>query len=323
MVRDGTLSQEEIDALLMGQEDPYIKLRKIEKPMTDILSQDEIDQLLSAISDDKTGGKWEDWTGLERKKVKIYDFKRPDTFSKEQIQVISSISETYSRLTEVVLLSKLKTKISLHLSSVSQLCFDEFLRSIPNPCLISVVDATPLKGSVFMEMDPTISSLFIDLVCGGRGKKYKMERAHTDSELSILEGLIVPMLGNLRESWSKILDLRPRLASVETDPSLCRIYPSNEMGILVTIEVSLCKEDSFMNIFFPESTLREIKNKLTYETYYNPEESYKRSSPIVETISHDCLIKYKDEPLIINSELASLKKGDLIFLKSRDMEIVI
>lgn len=322
---DGSLSQEEINALLMDQDEPFIRLKKLEKPMTDILSQDEIDQLLSAISSGDSKEDWSDhWSSSDfKKKVKIYDFKRPDTFSKQQIRIILNIAETYSRLMSVSLLSKLKTEVNMYVSSVCQLSFEEFLRSIPNPCLISIVDADPLKGSLFVEIDPSISNLFIDLSCGGHGKKYESKRAHSDAEISILEGFIVHMLGNMREAWSKILDLRPRLSFVESDPSLCKILHPLEMGVLLTLEIRLCEEESFINIFFPESTLREIKDKLTYETYFRAEESDRDFSPFIGQLSHNCLVKYKDEPLILNSELSLLKKGDFIPLNSKEIEIVL
>ena len=51
--------------------------------MTDVLSQDEIDQLLNAINTGQS--ETDDYKAVsDTRKIKIYDFKRPDKFSKEQ-----------------------------------------------------------------------------------------------------------------------------------------------------------------------------------------------------------------------------------------------
>jgi len=48
----------------------------------EILSQDEIDQLLNAISSDGNNGEETSPSNYSSRRIKIYDFKRPDRFSK-------------------------------------------------------------------------------------------------------------------------------------------------------------------------------------------------------------------------------------------------
>ena len=66
--------------------------------MTEVLSQDEIDQLLNALTSGEVDA--EDMSkSQDQRKIKLYDFKRPDKFSKDQIRTISMIHETFARLT--------------------------------------------------------------------------------------------------------------------------------------------------------------------------------------------------------------------------------
>ena len=66
--------------------------------MTEILSQDEIDALLTAISTGEVDTT--DYSAAkEQRKVKIYDFRRPDKFSKDQIRTLQMMHETFARLT--------------------------------------------------------------------------------------------------------------------------------------------------------------------------------------------------------------------------------
>ena len=54
--------------------------------MNEVLSQDEIDQLLSAINSGDSDV--DDFKPVNSaRKIKIYDFKRPDKFSKETLKI--------------------------------------------------------------------------------------------------------------------------------------------------------------------------------------------------------------------------------------------
>lgn len=85
--------------------------------MTEVLSQDEIDQLLTAIS---TGDiEPEDTRQVaERKNIRIWDFRRPDKFSKEQIRTVSFMHETFARLTTTSLATQLRSMVHVHVASV-------------------------------------------------------------------------------------------------------------------------------------------------------------------------------------------------------------
>ena len=88
--------------------------------MNEVLSQDEIDQLLQAISSGDT--ETDDFKPVnDTRKIKIYDFKRPDKFSKEQIRTVSIMHETFARLTTTSLSAQLRTMVHVHVDSVDQL----------------------------------------------------------------------------------------------------------------------------------------------------------------------------------------------------------
>ncbi|MGQ2869033.1 flagellar motor switch protein FliM, partial [Leptospira santarosai] len=143
--------------------------------MTEILSQDEIDALLSAISSGEVSES--DYTSVsEQKKVKIYDFKRPDKFSKDQIRTLQMMHETFARLATTGLSAQLRALVSVHVASVDQLTYEEFIRSIPNPTTLAVINMDPLRGSAILEIDPSISFTIIDRLFGGKGEQAKISR---------------------------------------------------------------------------------------------------------------------------------------------------
>jgi len=236
--------------------------------MTEILSQDEIDALLSAISSGEVDV--EDYGPVgEQKKVKIYDFRRPDKFSKDQIRTLQMMHETFARLTTTALSAQLRALVGVHVGSVDQLTYEEFIRSIPNPTTLAVVNMDPLRGSAVLEIDPSITFTIIDRLFGGPGEPTKITRELSDIELSVMEGIIVRILGNLREAWSTVIDLRPRLGNIETNPQFAQIVPPSDMVVLITLETKVGDVEGMTNLCIPYITIEPIITKLSAQYWYS------------------------------------------------------
>ncbi len=242
--------------------------------MNEVLSQDEIDQLLQAISSGEP--EVEDYTPVnDTRKIKIYDFKRPDKFSKEQIRTVSIMHETFARLTTTSLSAQLRSMVQVHVASVDQLTYEEFIRSIPTPTTLAVINMDPLKGNAILEIDPAITFSMIDRLFGGTGQGTKVQRDLTDIEQSVMEGIIVRILANMREAWTQVIDLRPRLGQIETNPQFAQIVPPSEMVVLVTLETKVGEEEGMMNFCIPYITIEPIISKLSSQFWFS---SVRRSS---------------------------------------------
>ncbi|MFC1669097.1 flagellar motor switch protein FliM [Spirochaetota bacterium] len=236
--------------------------------MTEILSQDEIDALLTAISTGEVDAT--DYSAAkEQKKVKIYDFRRPDKFSKDHIRTLQMMHETFARLTTTALSAQLRALVSVHVASVDQLTYEEFIRSIPNPTTLAVINMDPLKGSAVLEIDPSITFTIIDKLFGGLGEASKISRELTDIELSVMESIIVRILGNLREAWSNVIDLRPRLGNIETNPQFAQIVPPNDMVVLITLETKVGDVEGMTNLCIPYISIEPIISKLSAQYMYS------------------------------------------------------
>src|SRR5574344_1580237 len=237
--------------------------------MNEVLSQDEIDQLLTAISsgDSETD---EFKPVSSTRKIKIYDFKRPDKFSKEQLRTVSNLHETFARLTTTSLSAQLRSLVHVHVASVDQLTYEEFIRSIPAPTTLAVINMDPLKGNAVLEIDPAITFCMIDRLFGGKGAiNGNKNRDLTDIETAVMDGIIVRILANMREAWTQVIDLRPRLSQIETNPQFAQIVPPSEMVVLVTLETKVGDEEGMMNFCIPYLTIEPIISKLSSQFWYS------------------------------------------------------
>lgn len=292
--------------------------------MNEVLSQDEIDQLLTAISsgDVETDDLAQP---TESRKIKIYDFKRPDKFSKEQIRTVSIMHETFARLTTTALSAQLRSLVQVHVASVDQLTYEEFIRSIPNPTTLGVINMDPLKGSAILEVDPAITFSIIDRLFGGKGEGTKVSRDLTDIENSVMEGIIVRILGNMREAWSQVIDLRPRLGQIETNPQFAQIVPPTEMVVLVTLETKVGEVEGMMNFCIPYLTIEPIISKLSAQYWYS---SVRRGATTenlnilrdrLATIAVPLIVEIGSMDLTVR-EVLGMQLGDVVRLQTANIQ---
>ena len=111
---------------------------------------------------------------------------------------------------------------------------------------------------------------------GGRGvTSGNKNRDLTDIEQSVMEGIIVRILANMREAWTQVIDLRPRLGQIETNPQFAQIVPPSEMVVLITLETKVGDEEGMMNFCIPYLTIEPIISKLSSQFWFS---SVRRSS---------------------------------------------
>ncbi|WBG15624.1 flagellar motor switch protein FliM, partial [Treponema pallidum] len=240
-------------------------------------------------------------------------------FSKEQMRTLSLMHETFARLTTTSLSAQLRSMVHVHVASVDQLTYEEFIRSIPTPSTLAVITMDPLKGNAVLEVDPSITFSIIDRLFGGTGQAAKVQRDLTDIENSVMEGVIVRILANVRESWTQVIDLRPRLGQIETNPQFAQIVPPSEMVVLVTLETKVGEEEGMMNFCIPYITIEPIISKLSSQFWFS---SVRRSSTTqymgvlrdkLSTVDMDVVAEVGSLRLSVR-DILGLRVGDIIRL---------
>src|SRR3981081_150370 len=142
--------------------------------MSKTLSQWEIDALLNSIGNDDSTTSGAGAVGtlpmMPERSIKLYDFRRPDRFSKEHIRAIQNIHETFARVTASSLSSYLRSATTVSLSSIEQVVYDEYIHQLPNPTLVNLVELQPLAGRIVVEMNMTLGLSMLDRMMGGPGQ---------------------------------------------------------------------------------------------------------------------------------------------------------
>jgi flagellar motor switch protein FliM len=250
--------------------------------------------------------------------VKIYDFKKPDKFSKDQIRTVSIMHETWARLFTTSLSALLRSLVQVHVYSVDQLTYGEFICSVSNPTTLALVTMDPLKGSAILEIEPPVTFSLIDRLFGGEGESGEVSRDLTDIEQAVMEEVVTRALAGLRESWSRVVDLRPCLSGIETNPQFAQIVPPTEMIVLVTLEARINQAKAPINLCLPYLTIEPIIPKLSARYWYSRGTGATgRLSSRLPSLKVESEL-YFEAQLICLRDLAAVKKNMLIRLTDPD-----
>lgn len=235
--------------------------------MADVLSQGEIDALLSALTTGEMDA--EELLKLEsEKKVRVYDFKRALRFSKDQIRNLSRIHENYARLLTTNLSAKLRSLVQIQVASVEQVPYEEYVRSIPTMTFLNVIEPIPLNGRVLIEINPNIAYAMFDRVLGGHGMSFNKIDNLTEIETKILSGLFESMLASFAEAWTTVIEMEPITENIEVNPHFLQLVSPNETVVVISLSTSIANTTGLMTICLPHVVLEEILPKLTSHHWF-------------------------------------------------------
>jgi len=230
--------------------------------MGDVLSQAEIDALLSALSEGQVDAE-QIKTSKPQKRIRVYDFKRPNKFSKDQIHSLQNIHENYCRALTTYFSAHLHSVIEVKVLSIEQITYDEFIRSLPNPTILGIFSLSPLEGTLLLEISPTVAFTMVDRLLGGQGQTSEKNRDLTEIERTIIERRLTQMIGLIAEAWAEVYTLQPLFVALETNPQFTQIVAPNEMIVLVTLEVKVGDTVGMINVCLPYLVLEPILEKLS------------------------------------------------------------
>ncbi len=246
--------------------------------MADILSQDEIDALLDVVDDEGDTLLEEDETSLlPQRQVTLYDFKRPNRVSKEQLRAFRGIHDKMARSLASQISSIMRSIVEIQLHSVDQMTYGEFLMSLPNPTSFNVFSMKPLEGSGVLEINPSIAFPMLDRLLGGKGEPFEASREFSDIELNLFESILRTMMATLKEAWGPVSEVYPSIESKESSPNVVQIVAQNEIVVMVVMEIIIGHTSGMMNICYPVISLEPVLPKLASRDLMLNEKSSKKS----------------------------------------------
>ncbi len=297
--------------------------------MGEVLSQNEIDNLLAALSTGELDA--DQMQESEEKQVKIYDFNRPTKFSKEQLRTLEMIFEHYSRLVATNLPVYLRKNVQVTVASSETVTFSEFTNALANPVILGIINFAPLNGSILMDLATNLGYAILDRMLGGSGLPLEKSREFSEIELTIIQKILIMFTQLLRDPWKNVIEISPVMQRLETNPQFAQVIAPNDMIAIVTLNMKIGDVEGLMNICLPFITLEDVMDKLNTRFWFstmreNHDENYE--------MYIESLIRKTDIPIravlgrstISVNDFMNLQVGDYIRLDSKvdeDMNVYV
>jgi flagellar motor switch protein FliM len=302
--------------------------------VSNILSQDEVDALLDAVNAGSLSGASFDTPPAEEEApaepevpLSLYDFRRPDRVSKDQMRALQNLHEGYARQFSTSLTNFLRTFVETQLIGVDQLTYSEFVMSVSNPSCIYIFRMEPLDGLAIFEINPGLVFNIIDRLFGGLGRPLEINRELTMIEQNVINKIVLRGLDDLRTVWEQIGAFTPKIDSYETNPQFVQIAPPGETVILVTIEVRMPNASNLLSICFPYMMLESVINSLAVGNWTSAGQATPETREIMEQELNDVGLKLStvigNTKLTIR-DLLQLQRGDVICLdKPQNSDLIV
>ncbi len=297
--------------------------------MSEILTQEEIDSLLSAVTAGKVSGSAE--TAARRpQSVLPYDFRRPNRIAREQVRTLQILHDGFTRNLGSSLSAYLRSMVEVQLTSVEQLNYGEFMQAMAVPAVLGIFEMAPLKGGAVVDLNPTLIFPMIDRILGGPGRAVAQLRELTEIERALVTRIFRKLSGDLEQAWSQLGRFEFRLLNVETNPQFVQLTSPNDLVILITFDMQVGEVKSVLNLCLPFTTLEPVLPKLMTQRWFGtplPAAEGGTLSKEVDTHLRDTRLELRavlDEMRIPIGELTRLKTGDLLPLSwGSDLKVIV
>ncbi len=284
--------------------------------MAKILSQEEIDALLTTVT---SGESESDSQGFEDEKLRsvvAYDFKHPNRVSKDQIRTLENMHDNFAGHFGSALSTILRTIVDVDLVSVDQITYSEFIMSLVSPSCTYTFAAPPLDGVCLVDFNPTLIFSVIDRMFGGHGKILETERELTSIERSVITTLAKRLYNELTKSWEHLVAISVEQKSFETNPQFIQIVPPGETVVVISFQVKLFQSTGLLTICYPYVSLEPIITKLSAQNWID---ATKRKSAAAERQTNVNNVKRVDAEVAAVLLNTRIKMRDFLKLRVGDI----
>ena len=233
--------------------------------MGDILSQDEIDALLSATEADDPGGGggggadlgdmgggggMEDATA--QRIITSYDFKHPARVNKDQLRTLENLHDNFARLLSSTFSGAMRAVVDVDTAFVDQTTYAEFIMSLSNPSCSYQFTLGPTNGQAIIDFAMPVVFAFVDRIFGGKGSSQGVDaRQLSQIEMGVIAKIVKRVMEDLEATWEPILRVEISDIELETNPEFMQITATSEIVILLAFEVNSTNASGLVSLCYP------------------------------------------------------------------------
>ena len=265
----------------------------------------------------------DEFSDSEHKSYKLYNFRRPDKFSKDNLRALRDIHREFSKAISLVLSGYLRMRVEIEIVSVDQLTYEEFVRSMPSPISVGVFEFEPLSGQVLLGISFEVISCIVNRMLGGVGNIENQTRELTDIEKALAKKVINIIIKSLEDSWNTIIPVTGKFISLDDNYQSIQVATAGEIVALLTFEVQISgKHFGLFSLCFPYPVLETVLGHLSTQHIFQTkglvasnDERLKMISKI-NTSNVDLRVQFGKCSITLDDFL-QLSEGDIIKLDNK------
>lgn len=258
-----------------------------------------------------------------KKGYKLYNFRRPDKFSKDHLRALQDVHREFSRQISLVLTAYLRMHIEIDVVSTDQLTYDEFMRSMPSPITIGIFELNPLPGQILLGISFEVLSCIVDRMLGGVGLSENKQRELTDIEEALAKKVIERTVKTLEGAWSSIIPVQAEVVGLDNSYQMIQVATSGEIVALITFEVQIAgRYFGLISLCFPYPVLENVLAHLSTQHIFQTKgiiattEERQKMIQKLNTSKVDLSVLFGSCSLSL-AEFLDVKEGDILRLENK------
>jgi len=236
------------------------------KRRVEVLSQSQIDDLLNSLTsgamdieaaeDEATG-----------KKVKEYDFRSPKRFTKEQLKIIISVYENYSRLLSSYLTSMLRLYVNVEYVHIEEQRYSEFNNALPDSVMTAVGElrftgSSEENNTLIMDFTKPIAFAIIERLLGGTGDGLDVDRDFTEIELTLMDNVFKSIIPQMSDSWFNYYEVDVLYRKTETNSRLMQAISADDTVVILMLDIQVKDVQGSISICIPAVCLEDVIKRI-------------------------------------------------------------
>jgi flagellar motor switch protein FliM len=228
------------------------------------LSQDEIDMLLTGMSDDEV--QETPSLTLDPSEARAYNLATQERIVRGRLPSLELINERFARQLHINLFSFLHRSAEVSVGPIRTTKYSEFLRHLVVPTNLNLINIKPLQGKALVVLDPFLVFQLVDFFFGGDGSiQTRIEgRNFSQTEQRIIQRVLNIILETLSKAWEFIYSVEFEYVRSELNPQFANIASPNEVVVATTFRIDLGGQIGEMHLCIPYSMIEPIRDLLRY-----------------------------------------------------------
>ena len=228
----------------------------------DLLSQDELDALLSGVDDGEIEAEIAESIGSQD--ATRYDFTSQDRIVRGRMPTLEMINERLARNLRQSMFNFLRRSPVISAEGIRRTKFAEYIQTLLVPSNLNVIHMKPLKGAGLVVCNAKLVSSIVDCFFGGEGRFYnKIEgRGFTVTEMRIMRKFLDIIFRDLEEAWEPVFPVKFDYIDSEVDPQFANIVTPSEVVVVSSFHIDLEAGSGHMHVTFPYSMVEPIRELL-------------------------------------------------------------